>query len=333
MLELKNTSIDPTKGRWIATRLTSDPVVHEGLGGGIGVNIQGPSLIKVPPWIENPLGKYYLYFADHKGKYIRLAYAESLIGPWYIHAPGTLHLKDSLFPEEISEEDLSKVPVPKDKSKYPHGLLFERTETHIASPDVHVDSDDQTIVMYFHGLERDGQQMTRCATSEDGLVFETRPPILATSYFRVLPRNENYLATTMRGRFYTSDSWFGPFKRESQFFNSDCRHMALLACDNTLFVFWTQVGETPEHIKVSWFDLSLGLKNMEQHDMGAVLKPEMSWEGAEEPLEPSVRSVAYGLKNQLRDPTIFVEDDEVFLLYAGGGESAIGIAQLHFENT
>ncbi|GIT64032.1 MAG: hypothetical protein Ct9H300mP22_4320 [Gammaproteobacteria bacterium] len=45
------------------------------------MNIQGPSLIKVPEWIENPLGKYYLYFADHKGLYIRLAYADELQDP------------------------------------------------------------------------------------------------------------------------------------------------------------------------------------------------------------------------------------------------------------
>ena len=27
------------------------------------VNINGPSLIKVPDWVKNPLGNYYLYFA------------------------------------------------------------------------------------------------------------------------------------------------------------------------------------------------------------------------------------------------------------------------------
>lgn len=32
--------------------------------------------------------------------------------------------------------------------------------------------------------------------------------------------------------------------------------------------------------------------------------------------------------NQLRDPTIFEEDGELYLLYTGAGEQAIGIAKL-----
>ena len=72
------------------TRLLDKPIIGPDLHPSIGVNIQGPSLIKVPEWIENPLGKYYLYFADHKGLYIRLAYADELAGPWNIYAPGTV---------------------------------------------------------------------------------------------------------------------------------------------------------------------------------------------------------------------------------------------------
>ena len=30
-------------------------------------NINGPSLVRVPEWVEDPLGKYYLYFAHHRG--------------------------------------------------------------------------------------------------------------------------------------------------------------------------------------------------------------------------------------------------------------------------
>ena len=50
-------------------------------------NINGPTLIKVPEWVENPLGRYYLYFAHHKGKYLRLAYADHLTGPWQVADP------------------------------------------------------------------------------------------------------------------------------------------------------------------------------------------------------------------------------------------------------
>ena len=64
------------------TRIGDGPIIHSGLHPSIGENIQGPSVIRVPDWIEDPLGKYYLYFADHKGRYIRLAYANEMTGPW-----------------------------------------------------------------------------------------------------------------------------------------------------------------------------------------------------------------------------------------------------------
>jgi hypothetical protein len=59
-----------------------------------------------------------------------------------------------------------------------------------------------------------------------------------------------------------------------------------------------------------------------------VLRPERPWEGAEAPLEPSVRSVAYGHVNQLRDPAIFVEGERTYLLYTVAGESGIAIAEV-----
>lgn len=52
--------------------------------------------------------------------------------------------------------------------------------------------------------------------------------------------------------------------------------------------------------------------------------------GADAPLEPSVRSVAYGVVNQLRDPAIFEEDGRIYLVYAIGGEAGLGIAEIEF---
>jgi len=58
------------------------------------------------------------------------------------------------------------------------------------------------------------------------------------------------------------------------------------------------------------------------------LRPETDWEGAAAPIEPSMRSVAYGQVNQLRDPAIFVEGEDIYLLYASAGESRLAIAKL-----
>jgi hypothetical protein len=80
-----------------ANRLLDRPVISPELDPSIGLNIQGPSAIRVPDWVPGRLGKYYLYFADHKGSYIRLAYADQVTGPWRIHVSGSLQLAQSCF--------------------------------------------------------------------------------------------------------------------------------------------------------------------------------------------------------------------------------------------
>jgi hypothetical protein len=58
------------------------------LPGDDGANINYPSLIKVPEWVANPLGRYYLYFSSHRrSRYIRLVYANEITGPWTVYAP------------------------------------------------------------------------------------------------------------------------------------------------------------------------------------------------------------------------------------------------------
>ena len=91
----------------LGTWISEEPVMFGPTHSSVGPNITGSSLIQVPSWIEKPLGKYYLYFADHKGGHIRLAYADKLTGPWNIYSPGTLQLEDSFFLSEpivLSEE-------------------------------------------------------------------------------------------------------------------------------------------------------------------------------------------------------------------------------------
>ena len=51
-------------------------------------------------------------------------------------------------------------------ANYAHDAFTEATTPHIASPDVHVDDLNRRIVMYYHGLNGLGQQVTRAANGE-----------------------------------------------------------------------------------------------------------------------------------------------------------------------
>ncbi len=320
------------------TRLADAPIIFPGLHSSIGENIQGPSLIRVPDWVENPLGSYYLYFADHKGDYIRLAYADELTGPWQVHAPGSLQLAESHFlterPAVTAEEEADiRERFAAAGIRIAHDVVQEVTAPHIASPDVHVDHDNKRIVMYYHGLEGVGHQVTRVATSADGINFSARPDVLGRTYFRAFEWQGTTYGLAMPGQMYRAEHPFGPFEKGPLLFNPNMRHCAVLVRGDELLVFWTQVGDVPEHIKLSRIHLSNDWSTWRNSDGVEVLRPEHDWEGAEAELLPSMRSTAYGVQNQLRDPAIYVESDDagnerIYLLYAVGGEAGIAIAEV-----
>lgn len=316
-------------------RLLDAPIVTPETHPSIGVNIQGPSLIRVPSWVENPLGKYYLYFADHKGSYIRLAHADDLLGPWKVHPPGSLQIADTHFPSEpppIPPGALEAAAAGRagaaSGGKLPHSLAKELTAPHIASPDVHVDEQNRRIVMYFHGLDGFASQLTRVALSQDGIRFRGLPQKLGRTYFRVFRHRGMTYALAMPGQLYRSRDGLTAFEPGPLLFNPAMRHSALLKRGDRLYVFWTQVGDAPESILLSTIDLSPPWTQWKDSGPRAVLRPERDWEGADRPVEPSLRSTAYGKVNQLRDPAIFEENGRIYLLYAAAGESGIAIAEV-----
>lgn len=268
------------------------------MDGRMGSNINGPSLIRAPEWVENPLGRYYLYFAHHQGGYIRLAYADSVEGPWRVHEPGTLQLSESHF------------------------------SRHIASPDVHVDHEQRQIRMYYHGVEEGKGQMTRVALSSDGLRFTAREEILGVSYFRVFRWDGWWYALGMPGIFYRSKDGLTGFERGQKLFTDDMRHTALKLDGSTLSVFYSNVGDCPERILLSTIDLTPDWRQWQASEPATVLAPEMEWEGANLPLEPSIRGWAPQPVRQLRDPAIFREDGRTYLLYSVAGEHGIAIAEV-----
>lgn len=323
---------------YLVRRLAGNPIIRGHMDDRMGRNVQGPSLIRVPDWIPNPLGRYYLYFADHKGDYIRLAYADALDGPWHMHRPGALQLGDSLYPTVAPAipPGATHASVVGDRpGMAPVGMagitdaMVDATQPHIASPDVHVDHDQRRIVMYFHGLVSFGIQRTRVATSPDGLHFSPHEPLLGPTYFRVFRFQDYFYAVAMPGLILRSRDGLTDFERGPMVFNEPLqRHCAVRVRGHELEVFWTRVGDVPERILYSRIDLSLPWAQWRAGPPVELMRPETGWEGADLPLEPSWRSGIDIDAHQLRDPALFEEDGRTWLLYAVRGEAGIAIAEL-----
>lgn len=298
-------------------RFPVNPIVVPALHPSLGNNINGPSLIVVPPWVRQPLGKYYLYFAHHHGKHIRMAYADQLDGPWTVHGPGALQLEDS--------------------------TCFD----HIASPDVHVDEENQQIRMYFHGIAfpdrnaTDGHerlfgessrwvsnQRTKVAVSSDGIHFKASPEILGSSYFRTFQYGGFTYALAMPGVFYRSCDGLSNFETGPICFGPQFRHCAVLLREHVLHVFHSNVGDLPERILHTTIDLRPDWTDWRATPSTTLVQPEMPYEGVDRPLLASVRGAVNEPVHELRDPAVFQEGDQLFLLYSVAGESGIAIARL-----
>jgi hypothetical protein len=292
-------------------RLPNNPIVRAGQHPAIGENVNGPSLIRVPGWVERPLGRYYLYFAHHQGETIRLAYADDLGGPWRIHPPGVL------------------------------GVDETACEEHIASPDVHVDEERREIRMYFHGpsardpadgLEREfpivGWQRSFCAVSSDGLRFVARPEVLGAPYFRVLRSDGWSYALGMPGLLYRSQDGLTGFERGPALLGPETRHTALLREGDRLWIYYSVVGQRPERIVRVAVELRGDWRSWRAGPPEEMLAPETDYEGASLPLEESVRGWAPEPVRQLRDPAIFQEGGATYLLYSVAGEQGIAIARI-----
>jgi hypothetical protein len=283
-----------------ATRITNGPIITQDMHPSLGDNINGPSLIRVPDWVSNPLGKYYLYFAHHGGKHIRMAYADEITGPWQIHVPGVLQLEQTVC------------------------------RNHIASPDVHLDSVNKRIVMYFHGPYADFQH-SFVATSDDGLNFTPQSTNLGPFYFRVFEHEGFHYALAkirqdgtqlLRSRDGFEAFTPGPFMLPSS------RHTAVLKRENQLDIFFSRGLDCPERIFVCTMSLQGDWQNWQPGDPMDVLKPELDYEGVNEPLIPSSFGAIHGPAHQLRDPAIYTENDRIFMLYSCAGESSLAIAEL-----
>ena len=283
-------------------RFSTNPIIRPHMDDRMGDNINGPSLIRVPDWVTNPLGRYYLYFAHHDGHYIRLAFSDNLDGPWSMARKGVLPLSETYF------------------------------AGHVASPDVHVDHEPHQIRLYYHGSDtptiENGEQSTRVALCNDGLHFHARKERLGPASFRVFRWNGYHYALTMPGVFYRSRTGLDEFTKGPVLFSADMRHTGLKLDGPILSVFYTNAGDCPERILLSTIDLTTDWRHWSASEPAVVLEPECDYEGRDFPRVPSVRGLASEPVCQLRDPAIFRENGLTYLLYAVAGEHGIAAAEI-----
>jgi hypothetical protein len=318
-----------------ATRLKENPLITVKSSASLGDNVNGPSVIRVPEWVKGARGRYYMYFADHKGHAIRLAYANTLTGPWKIYEPGVLGVQDTAFRRPLP--DPPEVPT---------------FYTHVASPEVWIDTANKKIVMWFHGMWTDGNpwpaddaaavkwtrehgyaQFTQAAESIDGIHFHQLPPITKRSYLRVFQHDGYFYGMARLGVLLRSKDPLASFELGANPFRGGpyadrVRHVALLKRDNTLYVFFSAIGDAPEKILLSTIDLRGDWSDWKASAAVDVLIPSEKYECADLPVVPSKQGDAEGPVHELRDPAIFEEHGKVYLLYSICGEQGIAAAEL-----
>jgi hypothetical protein len=320
-----------------ATRFRENPLVTLGSSPSLGDNINGPTVISVPRWVERPLGRYYMYFAHHQGLFIRLAYADSVRGPWKIHEPGVMKVGDTAFYR----------PQP-DPADSPPGAY-----THVASPEVYIDDSRRRIILWTHGVWTEGQrwperradaaawmrqrgyaQFTQAAESSDGLQFTAHPAITKQSYLRVFRHDGTFYGMARLGQLLRAKDPLESFElgpdpfRDSQY-KGRVRHVALLDEGKVLHVFFSAIGDAPERILHTTIPLSGDWREWKISEIGDVLTPQTSYECPDLPNEPSAIGEIDHAARQMRDPAVFREDGKTYLFYTFCGEQGIAGAEVN----
>ncbi len=318
-----------------ATRVIDRPIIEPSmLPGDEGASINGPSLIRVPAWVENPLGVFYLYFSHHEDGYIRMAYADTIEGPWTIREGGVLALEE-----------------------------LRSLRGHIASPEAVIDEESRQIYLFCHGSPQgDGGQVTSVAVSSDGLSFREAGGVVGPAYLRVFRHEDEWYGLTHSGVLRRAKKLGQPFEPVATIIGPEIaaavdpallgepgavpadkrptsgdgrygiRHVGTDIREGKLYVYFSCVGHRPERILCTVVDLDGPPEQWRASGVIEVLRPEWDWEGADLPLAysrgGSVIKYGYARARELRDPAVYREGDNAWLIYSIAGEAGLGLARL-----
>jgi hypothetical protein len=319
-----------------AARLAANPLITVSSSPTLGTNVNGPSVIRVPEFVPHPLGRYYMYFANHMGAFVRLAYADRVAGPWTIYAPGVLQARDTAFfrPQPDPPETLDDF------------------YTHVASPEIAIDRAQQRLLMWVHGWWTAGErwpadpkaaaawarekgygQFTQLAESADGVHFDVRAPITKISYLRVFEHDGRQYGMARLGRLARSADPRAAFEpgpnpfRDTPYANR-VRHVGLLRRGQRLHVFFTAIGDAPERVLMSTIDLAGDWESWRASAPVPVLQPEADYECPRLPDAPSLAGDVEEPVKQIRDPFVFEDEGRTYLFYAICGEQGIAAAEI-----
>jgi hypothetical protein len=318
------------------TRFEQNPLVTTRTSRSLGSNVNGPTVIRVPDWVPNPLGRYYMYFANHIGEFIRLAYADTITGPWRIYEPGVLHVRNTAMSRTG--------PDPKE--------TLDDFYTHVASPEIIIDHQQKRFVMWFHGWWTNGEnwpadpaaarawaqksgysQFTQAAISTDGLQFDASPAITRTPYLRVIQYGGYYYGVSRLGRVSRSKDPLASFELGPNPFRDGpyagrIRHVALVLRGDRLYVFFTAIGDTPERVMLSTISLEGDWTTWRASAPVDVIQPERGYECTNLPNAPSESGDIAIPVRQIRDPFVFEEAGRSYLFYSICGEQGIAAAEI-----
>jgi hypothetical protein len=320
------------------TRFVENPLVTLSMSSTLGDNANGPTVIRVPSWVEHPLGRYYMYFAHHKGRFIRLAYADSVRGPWKLYEPGVMKVQDTALYR----------PQP-DPADSPPGAY-----THVASPEIYVDDAHRRIVLWAHGMWTNGErwpqdkaeagawlrqhgyaQFTQTAESSDGLSFHALPAISKQSYLRVFEHDGQLYAMARLGQLLRADDPLAPFElgpnpfRDSPY-KDRVRHVAMLEREGVLHIFFTAIRDAPESLLHTTMKTDGDWSAWKIGEVETVLEPAAPYECAGMPVEQSAVGEIDHAARQIRDPDVLVDGDATYLFYTFCGEQGVAGAEVHF---
>ena len=326
----------PASGGVRVARYATNPLVTLKSSSTLGGNVNVPTVIRVPDWVQKPLGRYYMYFANHRDVFIRLAYADAVTGPWRIHEPGVWHVRDSAL-----------------YRPQPDSVRFGGFNTHFASPEVFIDHANRRIVLWAHGWYTNGEhwptepkaaqqwanekgygQFTQGAVSSDGLAFRAQPAITRDSYIRVFERGGMFydmarLCMLLRAKDPLASFEVGPNAfRDTAYGSNRVRHVALVPRGDRLHVFFTAIGDAPERMLLSTIDLTKEWTDSRASPPIDVMHPERDYECADLPIAKSAVGDIFEPARQIRDPHVLEDGGRTYLFYVTCGEQGVAGAEI-----